>query len=130
MHGGPDGTSTVKAATCPATNTCSGTTYGKTRTSPLTTPRRQLAHRRDKTRTRTWTDDEEHIQIELGDETVEMGVYENEARTRPPVAQETRFDAVFDELVFEKDILVEENHGWTNMSKRSESQRQHTPAAM
>jgi hypothetical protein len=64
---------------------------------------------------RTRTDDEESVKTSLTDNSVEMGVYEDETWTGTPMTKKTGLDMVVGEVLLEEDVVVEENHGWNDV---------------
>ena len=51
--------------------------------------------------------DEDHVQIELFDQSIQMNIEEVQARSSPPVTQQARFDVVDFEGLFQEGIVIQ-----------------------
>jgi hypothetical protein len=61
---------------------------------------------------RTGTDDQECVEISVGDDPVKVCIDQNKTGAGTPVAKETRLDVVMGEALLEENIVLEKNHRW------------------
>lgn len=61
---------------------------------------------------RTGSDNIEHIEVMLSDETIEVRIDQGETWAGTPVSEKTGFDIIKSNLAFNKEVVLEEDHSY------------------